>query len=250
MRSVKKKIVITSTGNNFKALRAGLSRRGFTAVSFPAIKITPLRFTLPGSDHDWVVFTSKNAVNIFVKRAGKRFFKNKKIASIGAETAAMLALKGLKTGFVHKKPGSRDFVREFSRRFTISGGKFLLPVSSEAGDAIASGLSEKGGMVRTLTVYKTGKPRVSPQAARSFVNNGPYYFVLFASPSAFRNFIAIKGFGGLLAKAHTAAIGPATASAMKTRGVTPDITGKTASFRDVLEEIMTYKGGKYEKIQN
>ncbi len=243
MKSEKKKIVITSTEDNFKALSAGIRRRGFTGVSFPTIEIKPARFLMPKSKYDWVVFTSKNAVNIFVKTAGKRFFRNTKIASIGAETAALLKQKGLRAEFVHKGPGSKDFVREFSREFAISGAKFLLPASSGSGETIPSGLSARGGAVRTLAVYRTVRPRVIRKAALSFINSGPYYFVFFSSPSAFYNFMKIKGFAGLLGAAHTAALGPATASAMKRCGVTPDITGKKSSFRDVLEEIMRYKGG-------
>lgn len=244
MRSEKKKIVITSTEDNFKALKAGIGRRGFKGVSFPTIEIKPVRFALPGSDYDWVVFTSRNAVDLFIKKAGKYFFKGKAIASIGAETAALLAQKGLKTGFTPKGSGAKDFVREFSRRFSVAGKKFLLPASSKAGKTIASGLSRRGGTVSTLVVYKTGKPRVSPKAALAFINKGPYHFIFFSSPSAFNNFTKIKGLEKLPGLAHTAAIGPATASAMKTYGIKPDITGKKASFRAVLEEIMKYKGGK------
>lgn len=244
MRSAGKKIVITSTRDNFKALEARIRRRGFKAVFFPTIEIKPARFMLPRKAHDWVIFTSKNAAEHFIKKAGKKFFKDKRIAAIGQGTAGRLVQKGLRPAFTHGQAGSEYFVKEFSRRFQVPGKSFLLPVSSEAGNTIAAGLSAKGGSADILVVYKTGRPRVSTEAARAFAGKGPYYFIFFASPSAFVNFMKIRGLKNLLTTAHTAALGPATAAAMAKGGIKPDVTGKKPSFREALDKIMNYKGGE------
>ena len=249
MRSPERKVVITSTRDNFKALKGPLERRGFRAVHFPAIEISPLRFSIPEKNYDWVVFTSRNAVRAFAGKAGRGFFRGSRIAAIGAGTAALITEKGLRADFVHRGPGSAGFAAALSRRFLIKGKKFLLPVSSIAGGGILSGLAGLGGHPVALKVYRTVIPVRARRAAGRFARGGPYYFILFASPSAFENFIGIRGLRSLLAGTRTAAIGPVTAAAMRDRGVEPDIAGKEASFRTVVEDIIGYKDCVYEKIQ-
>lgn len=244
MRSEKKKIVITGTEDNFSALKQLIKGRGFEAVFFPTIEIKPARFVLKRKNYDWVIFTSRNAVEIFLKKTRKDFFKGKKIAAIGGATSALLARKGLGTDFTPVLSGSGNFIREFPAVFSIAGKRFLLPVSSKAGDTISSGLRAKGGLADRLIVYEAKMPRISLKAAWALMNKGPYDFILFSSPSAFGNFVGIKGLKTLLDTAHTAAIGPTTAAAMKKCGIKPDIIGKNASFRDMIEAIIKYEGGE------
>jgi uroporphyrinogen-III synthase len=236
--------VITSAKGGINSIKFCIKKGGCESVAFPTIEIRPVKFRIKKNNYDWVVFTSKNAAEIFIKKAGKSFLKGKNTASIGGQTTALLEKKGVKVSFTPHKFNSADFMREFIRAFDVKGKKFLLPVSSKAGRDMGRGLKNAGASVDRLVVYENIMPRISARTAGAFIENGPFYFVIFASPSAFGNFIRIKGMRRLLKKTFTAAIGPATASYMKKRGVKPEIICAIPTMKNAVDDIINYKGGK------
>lgn len=244
MISGKRKIVITGAKGTFEGIKAYAEKRGLVPIPFPVIKIKPVKFTVKKREYDWVIFTSRNAVENFTEKAGKVFFKALKIGSIGGQTAALLKKKGLKSSFVPDKFNSADFIGEFTRTYNLKGKRVLLPVSSKAGLDIERGLAGAGAFVDRLVVYENTSERISAKQARAFVKKGPFYFILFASPSAFENFTKIKGMRGLLEKTFTAAIGPATAACMKKNRVEPEIICATSTMKNAVDGIINYKGGK------
>jgi uroporphyrinogen-III synthase len=242
--SGKKKIVITSAKGGINGIKAYIKKGGCAAVVFPMIEIRAVKFRIKKRNYDWVVFTSKNAAEIFIKKVGKGFLKGKNTASIGGQTTGLLEKKGLKVSFTPHKFNSMDFLNEFIGTFDVKGKRFLLPVSSKAGRDMGRGLRGAGASVDRLVVYENTMPLISARTAGAFIKNGPFYFVLFASPSAFGNFIKIKGMRKLLKKTFTAAIGPATASYMKKRGVKPEIICAISTMKNAVDDIINYKGGK------
>lgn len=232
-----KKIAITSSSENFEKAKKTAEAFGLNAVHFATIEIVPLEFNMPGNDHDWVVFTSRNAVANFFPKAGLKFFSGKKTGSIGGETSAELEKYGIKPDFTPAEFNSAAFVKEIGLLHEFRGKKVLMPCSDISGKNIVAGLKELGAETDRVFVYKTVKAEKTRAEIVEFLDNRPYCAVLFSSPSSFRNFLEITGLKGrvLLDESVPVAIGNETAEAIKKAGMKSMVTSEKSTFESMVE---------------
>ncbi len=231
-----KKIAITSTIENFEKAVATAKSAGLDAAHFATIEIQPLDFTVSGRQYDWVIFTSRNAVDFFVKKSGKGYFKGKKTGSIGGETSAALEKCGIKSDFIPSEFNSQAFVKEAGIAYDFSGKKVLLPCSAISGKNIADGLTALGAEIDRLFVYTAVKAQKSSSQIKEFMDNRPYRAILFSSPSSFKNYLEITGEEGRAALMESAAIaiGAQTADTIIKSGFNNVITSDKSSFESMV----------------
>lgn len=246
MLSERRKIIITSTPDAFDNIKDYIEKAGFEPVLFSTIKIIPVSFNIVGIDFDWVIFTSKNTVKYFVPYVDRNIFLDKKIGCIGKETANTITKYGMNADFVPSTFNSKCFIEEFVLRYNPSGKFFLLPSSAKSGKTIEEGLCSKGGIARKIIVYDTVMPEINNNDQISLMKKEPFYFIIFSSPTAFKNFMKLNVMKELLVKTKTAAIGDITAEEMKKNGVTPDLISNCATFKGIIDDISNLKKG--EKI--
>ncbi|WP_022671166.1 uroporphyrinogen-III synthase [Hippea alviniae] len=120
---------------------------------------------------DWVVFTSKRAVEFFFKRVGVRYLCDKRMAAIGDKTAQALIEKGFRLDYV---PG--DFYGEALVEFLKDKGRLLI-ITAEKYNKIYDELDN----VLVVPAYRN----VIPEEIGYFKPEGEFDFGLFSSPSAF-----------------------------------------------------------------
>lgn len=150
----------------------------------PLIRLEPIPFKLPDlSSYDWLIFTSRFAVEAFLKRAS---WEVPKVVAIGELTAAALEDRGIKVDLIPSDESSKGIVAVL-QKLDIKGGKILIPCSNLARNYLAEGLKGLGASVDKLIVYNNVKTEVEPIDLRGIDE------IIFSSPSTVNNFFTVYG---------------------------------------------------------
>ena len=141
----------------------------------------PLDFKWRFSETDWIVFTSKRAVDFFLSKTETGLLCGKKIATVGKKTAEYLLKFGISTDFVPD-----IFDAEHLMESLKNSGNIVVVTAKKH-----SGIYSLFSNVEVLPVYKN----IIPKEAELYKYNGEFDYGLFTSPSAFAN--TAKIYGGL-----------------------------------------------------
>jgi len=197
-----KRVLATSSAKVAGALIRALEDAGARPLHIPLVLILPPRDGYASLDRaisrlssfDWVVFTSRNAVDAFLSRLGEgRLPKSVRIAAVGPGTAEELSMSGIVAMAPGGTEGAEGPVR-FIAPLMGRGERVLWPRAAGARDALSRGLSGAGAVVEEALTHETSMPcRESREALARVVDEGGVDAVLFDSPSAVKNFVLIVG---------------------------------------------------------
>jgi uroporphyrinogen-III synthase len=227
-------------------LVAALAAAGITAAEVPTIEVKPpvdpepIDRALRGlGGYDWLVFTSAHAVEAVLARMtelGLIMPEGVAAASVGpVTTAAILAawpdlsvavqpdVEFRGTALVHAFAG-RDLVRR----------RILLPVSDRAPETVERGLAARGAVVDRVVAYQTGAASGTRDRLLGELGLDPDA-VAFASPSAVEAFVAAVGAGA--SRIRAVVIGPTTAEAARTAGLTVLATAEPSTVAGMVEAV-------------
>lgn len=279
---VGKRIVITRAPGQGEGLRALLSKTyGARVVELPCVEFREPEDT--GSldaairslrDFSWLLFTSQNAARFFSRRCrelGVDFAKlplpRPCVAAIGPATAEAAATEGFAVDFVPPAGTGRNFAGIFKGCVRsvagldlkdpvtgfvqgMAGMRILVPRSDVAmrdrgAEDWTELLREAGANVVEVVAYRTCIPdSLSGPQLQNVLSDGADCFV-FASPSAFENFVKSAGIDDLRrlgASSVFAAIGPTTAAAIRSAGVPCAIEAAAPNAESVASAIAEYFG--------
>lgn len=278
-----KRIVITRAPGQSEDLRAELSRgAGARVIELPCVAFRDIEEPVALdaairklNEFAWILFTSQNAARFFARRARALGFDpaqlpepRPRVAAIGPATAEAAMAEGFSMDFVPEAGTGRSFagnltdcvrsvagmeVKNPAVGFVrgAAGMKILVPRSDLAiRDRGAADwtevLSEAGAEVTAVAAYRTCMPEslAGPQLEK-IRREGADCFV-FASPSAFENFARSAEPDDLRRFASTsafAAIGPATAAAIRAAGVRCAIESSKPSTKALVDAIVRYFQG-------
>lgn len=166
-------------------------------VHYPMIYIAPLsdyklvdKALISMSNFDWLIFTSKYAVNYFFKRLhflkkDSRYLSGKKVASIGKYTSEALLDHGICPDLQPEDESSEGLINEFVDK-KIKDKKILIPRSNLALSKLPSGLNESGNQVTVLEIYQNKMPELP-----IVPNLNDFKKLIFTSPSGINNFFSM-----------------------------------------------------------
>ena len=236
-----KRILVTRPEDQAPELVDRLLSLGGDPVEAPTIRIEPLDDYGPVdevcelvSTFDWVIFTSVNGVEHFMKRLRRgtrdvRELKGVRICAVGPSTAERLERYGLNVDLVPAEHRAEAVVEELRAREALTEQRVLLPRGDLARDALPELLGESGAEVVAVTVYRTvlpvGDAGDDPSAGVDIYKmllEQELDVVTFTSASSVRNFVKILGAepaADLLNTVVVAAIGPVTADAAARLGI-------------------------------
>jgi uroporphyrinogen III methyltransferase/synthase len=250
-----------------------LEELGAEIIEFPTIEIVPpksydeLDKSIDKIEiYDWLIFTSRNGVNYFLKRFFEkdrdiRDLKGIKICAIGTKTAKEIKKYGIKINLIpeefHAEGLLEAFVKEGSKKTAppqppltkggIEGGvlkgmRFLLPRAESAREVFPEKLRELGGEIDVPVAYRTIKPESRGKRLRRFLKEGRISLATFTSAATFNNFREIMGKDAdeLLKGVAVVAIGPVTAKAVEIAGLHVDIMPEEATIEAMVEEIIKW----------
>jgi uroporphyrinogen III methyltransferase / synthase len=251
-----KRIVLTRTPEQSRILLHKLKDSGAQIILLPCIEFRPPEDFAPLdsaldrlAEFDWLVFTSQNAVRFFSQRLRELgrdtphlHASRPRVAAIGIATRDTALQEGWKPEFAAADArSSSEFATEFAR--TANGKKILLPQSVLATPHLAEGLREGGATVTPVVAYRTCVPESLDGERLNRLCREGADAIVFASPSAFRNFAQAAGRDGLerlIRDVAFAAIGPTTAQAIRIAGVPVAMEAAKPNADEIVQAMTQY----------
>ncbi|MGH9163179.1 MAG: uroporphyrinogen-III C-methyltransferase [Vicinamibacteraceae bacterium] len=226
-----RRIVVTRAREQAGELVERLEELGAQAIEAPTIRIEPTADSAPleracaeASTYDWIVFTSVNGVEHFMRRflgSGRdiRALKGPKLCAVGPSTADRLARYFLRVEVVPAEDRSSAIVRAMGGRDALNGQRVLVPRANIARETLPDELKQAGATVVEVAAYRTvreppsrhGDPDIYKMLLEKQID-----VVTFTSASSVRHFVANVGedqAADLLSRTAVASIGPVTAEA-------------------------------------
>jgi len=239
-KSEKKRVILTTTYSEYKKISKTARQCGLVPFFFGCIKIKFLKFKPLDKKYDWVIFTSKNGVNAFFRGAEKGYINDKKIAAVGEKTAVEInKFFGRKPDFVPKRFNSKDFFKEFKNNYNLKGLNILIVTSDLSDNFLKKSFTTDGAIVDNLVAYKTLRPEISISKKQRLVKNIKNSFIVFSSPSAFKNFIDMVG-SKILKDAFAVPVGLKTKKSMDEYGIKSFFVPSESTFDCVFKSIKDY----------
>jgi uroporphyrinogen III methyltransferase / synthase len=238
-----KTIVTTRAAAQSSDLRDRLVSLGARVIECPTIEIAS-----PESWHkvdeaisqlnsyDWLLFTSVNAVDQFMKRVEQNGAKCAiQVAAVGSATARKASLWDLNVSLVPKDFRAEGVLDAFPT--DLKGLRILFPRAEKARESLPEGLIKRGAVVDIVTVYRTVKA-AQPIDVRQILTQNQIDCIVFTSESTIRYLPdALDGDLSLLQHIPVAVIGPITRKAAESYGLQPSIEPERATIPDLVEAI-------------
>lgn len=243
-------IVVTRPAGGPDALSDRLRELGAAVRELPAIELAPPRDPGPLDAalrslerFDWVAFASATAVERVVGRLAAlglpaAALASRRLAAVGPATAARLEAALRAPDLV--PPAATGAALAEALAPAVRGRRVLLPRPAEGRPELLEGLAAAGAEVTAVEAYRTeAVPPARLAPLRGWLEAGEVDAVAFASPSAVRAVLAaLDAEGGrLLGRALVAAIGPATADALRAAGLAPVLVPDRHTGPDLADAI-------------
>jgi uroporphyrinogen III methyltransferase / synthase len=250
-----KRVLVTRPREQAAELCDALATLGAETIEAPMIRIVPPEDLAPlrdavsrAGEFDWIVFTSGNAVQMFMETllAGDqdvRALKGPKLCTVGTSTAEKLTTFGIKVDLVPAEFRAEALVQALAAHGSLRSARVLFPRGDIARETIGEHLRGAGAEVTEVVAYRTmiddahrdGEPDIYGMLLERKID-----VVTFTSGSAVRNFGKAYGeeqTADLLRNAEVAVIGPITAHAAQQLGIRVSIQPDAYSIPALVDAI-------------
>jgi uroporphyrinogen III methyltransferase/synthase len=256
-----RRIVVTRSREQAGELVEMLEERGAEAIHAPTIRIAAPEDTGPldevcrhVSTYDWLVLTSANAVDHFMRRllhvADIRELKDVRICTVGTSTAARLGRYGIRVDLVPDEYHAEALLAALRQSDEIAGRRFLLPRADIARELLADELRASGAEVTEVVAYRTmlaSPERDGDHDIYRMLLDRQIDAVTFTSASSVKNFAKILGedqAADLLRTTAVACIGPVTAEAAQQLGITTSVMPERYTIPDLVDALVAHFSGR------
>jgi len=254
-------VVITRAASQASEFVNALEGYGAQVISCPTIEIKePESYQQldEALDHlygyDWLVFTSANSVESFLKRLAHQ---NKQVSdldeirvcAIGVATAEKLHDAQVHVDLVPSDSRSEGVFSSLSEFLggteKLSGVNVLLPRAATGRDLLPKALEEAGARVDIVTAYRTVIPDYVDRGRLSAMLAGSADCIAFTSSSTVKNLAQLfdtHDLSNILKKIAVACIGGVTAATASEYGLTVSIQSAKSTVSDLARAIADYYG--------
>ena len=225
-----------------------LRESGANPLVAPTIELVPpadraplLECARAVADYDWVLLTSRNAVDAFwdaLTDVGLDARAIPRVCAIGAKTAAAIRARGIEPDLVPRK-GHAEGVLEDLRPRLNAGSSILLPRAKVARELIPDTLRAEGHSVDVVEAY-ANRP-ADPELVRRALADADA--ITFTSSSTVTNLLAAVSEDALEGKV-LASIGPATTSTLKDKLRAPDVEAAEPSMKALVDALAKHYAGE------
>ncbi len=252
-----RRIVVTRAREQAGELIRLLEDLGAETVPVPTIRIAPSEDGTAldaacdtAETFDWIVFTSLNGVDHFMRRFLERRdirdLKPVRICAVGPATATGLARYGIRVDLTPAEYRAEGILDAFAAAGPVRGGRFLLPRAEAARELLGDELRKAGAEVVDVDTYRTLAIRDDggPDVYRMLLD-GRVDAVTFTSASTVRSFAALLGedqAADLLRSTVVATIGPVTAEAAQQLGISAAVMPEQYTVPALVQALVDYFG--------
>ncbi len=239
-------VVVTRDESGDGPLTAALRERGADVIHWPVIAVAPPEDPRPLdsaasqlASYDWVALTSRRAVAALAERV-REIPSGVRLAAVGEGTGEAAEARGWRVDLVAGEQTGEALVAAFQCEGLARGARVLFPASDLARDTVPAGLERAGAAVERVTAYRIVPAALDADACRRMVEEEKVDVVSVTSPSSGENLIAAVGealFRHLAETVPFAAIGPTTATALRSFGVKDVVEAEEHSFDGLAEAV-------------
>ena len=255
-----RRIVVTRSTEQSGEFLEMLEDLGAEAIPAPTVRILPPEDSRPlenacveAGTYDWIVFTSANAVDYFMKRlvavSDVRELKGVRICTIGPTTASRLGRYGIRVDLTPAEFRTDALIEAMKAHAAVENAKVLLPRSDIARDLLADELRSAGANVVEVVAYHTALAsgeREGDHDVYRMLLDGQIDAVTFTSASTVRNFVEILGHDqaiDLLKNTVVGCIGPVTAEAAQQLNITTAVIPERYTIPDLVHALAEHFAG-------
>jgi uroporphyrinogen III methyltransferase/synthase len=202
--------------------------------------------------YDWLIFTSTNGVEFFLRRLTTRALKIEdldeiRVCAIGEKTANRLHEAHVHVDLVPAKSTGEGVFEALSEYAGgdehLRGLNILFPRAAAGRDYLPKTLEKAGARVDVVTAYQTVLPENIDRGRLSTMLTGSADCIAFTSPSTVNNLAKLfdtHDLGKSLSGVVIACIGPTTASAAVEHGLKIDIQADETTSAGLARAIAAY----------
>ncbi len=238
------RVLVTRAPHQASPLVDALHAHGLRVVSVPTISLVPPddnyivldREITVLDEYDWLLFTSANAVAVFVERLEDQAVPlSCGIASIGAATSKALRDAGFPVRLQAQTAVAESLAKSLLPH--ARGARMLFIRAEQGRDVLMETLTEAGAEVTLAPAYRTVIPTESTDRLRRELPTVDA--ITLTSSSAVHNLFALLDAAGLTLEPHVvlASIGPVTTASLKELGRVPTIEAKDASVLSLASAV-------------
>ena len=252
-------VVVTRAASQADELSTLLEDYGATVLICPTIEIRE-----PDSyerldealDHlygyDWLIFTSKNGVEFFLKRLTNRGLSvgdldEIRVCAIGQKTADKLHDAHVHVDIVPSESTGEGVFAALTEFLggpeSLQGLNILLPRAAVGRDYLPKALADAGARVDVVTAYQTVLPENFDRGRVRAMLAGSGDCIAFTSPSTIKNLAKLfdtPDLGNALPGVVIACIGPVTAATATEYGLKVDVQPTQQNVNDLAQAIAHY----------
>lgn len=251
MNKRRARVLITRTRQQASELAARLEALGAETILVPTIELAEPRSwcALDAAlaclrSYDWLLFTSANAVEFFVRRRKQLGLATepKRIAVVGPATAKAVAASGLAADvspvLVPPRYVAESLAESLIGEGPQAGVRYLLVRAEEARDVLLEMLEAAGAEVTIAAAYANRTPAGTVAALQHAFAEG-FEAITFTSSSTARNLVALVEGAGLKISADVvlASIGPVTSATLRELGYEPTLEAREATVAALVEAV-------------
>jgi uroporphyrinogen III methyltransferase/synthase len=253
-------VIVTRPAHQAQPFSARLRELGAAVIEAAAVEIQePADFAPVDSalrrlaEFDWVVFTSVNGVEVFVRRCrhlglDARALCEAKVAAVGPATAAALRAHFIVPDLIPDEFTTRALGEAVKSAGRLAGRRVLLARADIASDALRLSLTAAAAEVEEVAFYHNVRPERLPEDAASALGEKRVDWITFSSSSSVGNFLALASEANQgpvgLEGVRLAAIGPVTAEALRSHGLEPTVVARQHTMAGLVEAILEAVGAQ------
>jgi uroporphyrinogen III methyltransferase/synthase len=250
-----RRIVVTRSSDQASELVRLLEELGAETIAMPTIRILPaedqgaIDDAIDAADtYDWIVFTSVNGVDHFMRRFMERRdirdLKGVHFCTVGPATTAGVERYGIRVDVTPSEYRSEAVAVALMQGANLGGTRILLPRADIARELLGDELRKAGAEVVELPTYRTvAVADGAGQDVYGMLLDRRIDAITFSSASTVRNFVQLLGAdqaADLLRTTTVAAIGPVTAEAAQQLGITTTVMPESYTIPALVDALVAH----------
>lgn len=237
-------ILVTRPAHQSDGLIQQLEELGAEVLAQPAIEIGPIdnldsiqQCAAKIREYDWIVFSSANGVEYFMKELLKtndiRCLGNAKVAAIGPATAARIEEFHISPDLVPEKFQAENLADELSEQ--VSGKNVLLIRASRGREILFDQLSKVASNVEQLVCYQSRDVTTASQQITERMQAGEIGLTTVTSSAIATSLVNL--FGESLRQTRLISISPITSDTLRSLGFEPAAEADPYTMPGILGAI-------------